>query len=62
MNEAKTCPKCKGTMVTGSDQNLNDNFRCTRPLPESQKRRQLDYKVQPYCCEDCGYIEFYKEK
>jgi len=62
VSKVKKCPKCSGKMVIGSDQNLNDYFRCTRPPPDSKKHEQYDYKVQPYFCEICGYVEFYREK
>jgi len=35
MGEVKKCPKCCGKMVEGSEQNLNDSFRCTRPPSDS---------------------------
>ena len=30
MSEAKKCPKCEGVMIKGSEQILDDAFRCTR--------------------------------
>jgi len=63
MNEAKKCPKCDGKMVRGSEQTMDDAFRCTRGGTEGPKKlEQYDFKIQPYYCEDCGYIEFYKER
>jgi len=35
-------------------------FGCTRE-PKNLEVLQGE-KIQPYCCVDCGYIEFYKEK
>ena len=26
-----------------------------------ERLEKYDFRVQPYCCQDCGYIEFYKE-
>jgi len=59
MSGVKKCPKCSGRMIKGSEKTLNDAFRCTRP--DSQKLEQYSFKIQPYYCERCGYIEFYKE-
>ena len=61
MTEVKKCPKCNEKMVRGSDQTLDDAFRCTRPL-DPKMLEQYVYKIQPHTCENCGYIEFYKEK
>ncbi len=47
-------------MLPGQEENLDDAFRCTRPKPKKQER--YGYKIQSYVCDDCGYIEFYKEK
>jgi len=60
VNEVKKCPKCSGKMVEGSDETLDDAFRCTRPKP--RKLKKYTYRIESYCCESCGYIEFYKEK
>ena len=68
--EAKKCPKCGAEMTKGSEQTLDDAFRCTRggtggPEREKIERERLEkynFNIQPYCCENCGYIEFYKEK
>jgi len=60
MSGVKKCAKCGGKMVKGSEKTLNDAFRCTRPEPK--KSKQYGFKIQPYYCELCGYIEFYREK
>jgi predicted nucleic-acid-binding Zn-ribbon protein len=63
MNETTKCPKCHGKMTRGSEQTLDDAFRCTRGGSEgSKKLEKYNFKIQPYICEVCGYIEFYKEK
>lgn len=62
MNEPKKCSKCGREMAKGSEQTLNDAFRCTRGGTEGPERlERYDFRIQPYCCENCGYIEFYKE-
>ena len=62
MNDVKKCAKCGGKMVKGSDQTLDDAFRCTRGGTEGPKRlEKYNFRIQPYYCEECGYIEFYKE-
>jgi hypothetical protein len=66
-NEVKKCPKCHGKMVRGSEETLDDAFRCTRGGALGSRRLErydfkYDFKIQPYCCENCGYIEFFKEK
>jgi predicted Zn-ribbon and HTH transcriptional regulator len=61
-SEVKKCPKCDGTMIKGSEQTLDDAFRCTRGGTEDPtKLEKFDFRIQPYYCESCGYIEFYKE-
>ncbi len=59
MNEAKKCPKCSREMAKGSNENLARNFACTRSEP---KPGDPVVGVQSYCCKNCGYIEFYKER
>jgi predicted nucleic-acid-binding Zn-ribbon protein len=54
------CPKCGGKMVKGATAEFGDVFACTRREEEKPEPQRLD-KVQPYYCEGCGYIEFYKE-
>jgi len=62
-NEVKKCPKCRGKMVRGSEQTLDDAFRCTRGGTEGPHRlEKYDFRIQPYCCENWGYIEFFNEK
>ena len=62
MSEGRKCPKCEGVMVKGSEQVLDETFRCTRGGTEGPERlEKYDFRVQPYCCQNCGYIEFYKE-
>jgi predicted nucleic-acid-binding Zn-ribbon protein len=60
MDEVKKCPRRDGKMLLGSEQNLDDTFRCTRP--KLKKLERCGYRIQSYICSDCGYIEFYKEK
>jgi predicted nucleic-acid-binding Zn-ribbon protein len=63
VNEVKKCPKCAGKMARGSEQTLDVAFRCTRGGTEGPERlEKYNFKIQPYYCENCGYIEFYKEK
>ena len=65
MNEGKTkkCPKCYRKLVGGSEETLDDAFRCTRGGNRGSVRfERYNFKIQPYYCEKCGYIEFYKEK
>ncbi|MCW3981814.1 MAG: hypothetical protein NWE81_01680 [Candidatus Bathyarchaeota archaeon] len=54
------CPKCSGEMVEGAKAAFGDVFGCTRREKEKPEAQRSD-KVQPYYCEKCGYIEFYKE-
>lgn len=62
MSEVKKCPKCSGKMIRGSEQTLDDAFRCTRGGTEGPQRlEKYNFRIQPYYCENCGYIEFYKE-
>jgi hypothetical protein len=50
-------------MDKGSEKTLDKTFNCTRGGSEgSQRLERYDFRIQPYCCEDCGYIEFYKEE
>jgi len=50
-------------MVRGSEQTLNDAFRCTSGRTEGlQWLEKYNFKIQPYYCENCGYTEFFKEK
>jgi predicted nucleic-acid-binding Zn-ribbon protein len=58
--DVKKCPKCGGRMLSGSDQDLDDAFRCTRPKPKKLER--LGFRVISHVCENCGFIEFYKER
>ena len=38
MSEVKECPKCEGVMIKGSEQILDDAFRCTRGGTEGPER------------------------
>lgn len=60
MNEVRTCSKCGGRMVEAAAEIFGNIFGCTRE-PKNLEVLQGE-KIQPYCCVDCGYIEFYKEK
>ena len=62
MSEVKKCPKCEEVMIKGSEQILNEAFRCTLGGTECPERlEKYSFRIQPYCCQNCGYIEFYKE-
>jgi predicted nucleic-acid-binding Zn-ribbon protein len=58
-SEIKKCPKCRGEMIEGSQDNLEWRFACTRrePNPEAPQIAQ----IQSYYCKNCGYIEFYRK-
>ncbi len=60
-NRAEICLKCGGKMTKGSAETLSDAFRCTRPESKELQKKYRE-KIQPYYCESCGYIEFYREK
>jgi len=60
MSEVKKCLKCGGIMVKGSVENLGLAFGCTRTEPKKPEDLPAD-RVQPYYCENCGYMEFYKK-
>ena len=60
MNRARTCVKCGGRMATITAEVFGNIFGCTRE-PKNLDALQGE-KVQSYYCEDCGYVEFYKEK
>jgi len=63
MSKVKKCPKCGGEMIRGSEQILDEAFRCTRGGTEGPARlEKYGFRIQPYCCQSCGYIEFYKEE
>jgi len=59
MKETMKCPKCPGEMIKGSKESLERNFACTRGEPNPEIPQVV--KVQPYYCQDCGYIEFYRK-
>jgi predicted RNA-binding Zn-ribbon protein involved in translation (DUF1610 family) len=58
--EVRECPECGAKMIEGSDRTLGDAFRCNRPKPKRLERNT--YRIQPYVCDKCGYIEFHQEK
>lgn len=60
MIETKKCPKCGGIMVKGSSENLGVAFGCTRTEPKKPEDLPAD-RVQPYYCDNCGFMEFYKK-
>lgn len=60
MNEVKTCAKCGGRMAKATAEIFGKNFGCTRE-PKYLEALHGE-KIQSYYCEDCGYVEFYKEK
>jgi len=60
MSEVKKCPKCGKMMVKGSAENLGLAFGCTRTEPKKPEDLPAD-RVQPYYCDNCGFMEFYKK-
>ena len=60
MNEVRTCTKCSGRMAKATAEIFGSVFGCTRE-PKYQEVLRGE-KIQSYYCEDCGYIEFYREK
>lgn len=60
MAEVKTCPKCNGTMVRDSEDVFGNVSKRSRNL--KYRAKSQDSAIQTYYCENCGYMEFYKEK
>jgi predicted nucleic-acid-binding Zn-ribbon protein len=55
MSEVEKCPKCDGEMAKGT---LNSYPHSFRLLKSGDWRGDI---IQAFYCEDCGYLEFYKE-
>ena len=54
MEQEKTCPKCGGKMVIGQE--------CTHKWKPVGKMTYIGAdNYYSYACEDCGYMESYKE-
>jgi predicted nucleic-acid-binding Zn-ribbon protein len=60
MTVAKTCPKCSGKMREGTEEVFGNVFGCSRNVKYLGKLQ--GNRIRAYYCEDCGYIELYKEK
>jgi predicted nucleic-acid-binding Zn-ribbon protein len=53
------CPKCGGDMVRGD--RLVAHTRVLASVSLAKRGDILGDSIIPYYCENCGYIEFYKE-
>jgi DNA-directed RNA polymerase subunit RPC12/RpoP len=60
MNEVRTCTRCSGRMAEATAEIFGNIFGCTRE-PKNLEALPGE-RIQSYYCEDCGHIEFYKEK
>jgi len=59
MSEVKKCPKCNGRMVEAH--RLVAHTRVLAGVSLAKRGDILGDRIIPHYCENCGYIEFYKE-
>jgi len=60
MNKVRTCTRCGARMAKATAENFGNIFGCTREPKNLEVLR--GEMIQSYYCEDCGHVEFYKEK
>ncbi len=69
-SEVKRCPKCGGEMISAL-LSTQKKLRLETDLKRRLVRLYIGgwalakgsfYGIVPFCCKNCGYIEFFKEK
>ncbi len=76
MADAKTCPKCSGTMTQGRIMRLNEYSMGGKYLylfaPDNESGPSLSKAISSnpasqrkalvaFCCDQCGFTEFYSQ-
>ena len=54
-SNVKKCPKCNGKMRKGL------RLVSYTELTLAEEGEYMGDRITVYCCENCGYVEFYKE-
>jgi len=61
VREIKKCPKCSGKMKPREPAGGAGEWAFKFRLKKLETNDFLGDKIHAFYCEDCGYIEFYKE-